>query len=120
MKNLLILSLIIFGTYSTKAQTTIVAKDAIRYLDKTVTICDSVYSTKTSESVSLLNFGGRFPNAPLILVVYKKDRANFEKEPHLLYNNKKMCVTGKVTEYQGKLQLVLNSPKQIQVKNKNA
>jgi hypothetical protein len=81
---------------------------APQYLNKLVTICDSVYSTKALEKLTFLNFGGNFPNAPLTLIVFKNDEAKFPQEPAILYNHKRICVTGKLTEYKGKLQLVMN------------
>ncbi|WP_281168234.1 hypothetical protein [Pedobacter glucosidilyticus] len=37
----------------------------------------------------------------------------FPKVPATLYNHKRMCVTGKLTEYKGKLQLVINGVGQV-------
>ncbi|MRX46942.1 hypothetical protein [Pedobacter puniceum] len=83
--------------------TKISIKEAQQYLNKLVTICDSVYSTKALEKLTFLNFGGNFPNAPLTLVVFKSDEAKFPQAPETLYNHKRICVTGKLTEYNGKL-----------------
>jgi hypothetical protein len=86
----------------------IIIYQAPQYLNKLVTICDSVYSTKALEKLTFLNFGGNFPNAPLTLVVFKSDAAKFPQAPTTLYNHKRICVTGTLTEYKGKLQLVVN------------
>jgi hypothetical protein len=99
---------------TTKEQPTKISiKEAPQYLNKLVTICDSVYSTKALEKLTFLNFGGNFPNAPLTLVVFKSDEAKFPQEPATLYNHRRICVTGKLTEYKGKLQLVINGVGQV-------
>jgi len=69
------------------------------------------------ENISLLNLGGKFPREVITLVVFKSDRPKFKKEPVELYNNKSICVTGKVTLYKDKLQIVMNEPKQVKVIN---
>lgn len=96
-----------------KAQTKVTAKEVVNYVGKEVTLCDSVYSARALDKISLLNIGGKFPKEIITMVVFKSDRAKFKKEPVELYGNKRICVTGKVTLYKDKLQLVVNDPKQM-------
>ncbi|GAB1462536.1 hypothetical protein [Pedobacter sp.] len=51
----------------------------------------------------------------ITLLVFKSDRAKFKKEPTELYANKRICVTGKVSLYKDKLQIVVNEPKQVKI-----
>lgn len=116
MKNYLsILIIILFITSTAKSQTTVIAKEAVNYVGKTVTLCDSVYSARAMDNISLLNLGGKFPKEIITMVVFKSDRIKFQKEPVELYNNKRICITGKVTLYKDKLQIVVNDPKQIKL-----
>ncbi|MNK47397.1 hypothetical protein D3C87_662070 [compost metagenome] len=96
-----------------KSQNTVSIKDVVNHVGKEVTLCDSVYSARSLESLSLLNLGGKFPKEVITVVVFKADKAKFEKDPVELFENKRICVTGKVTLYKEKLQIVVNDPKQL-------
>lgn len=97
------------------AQTTVNIKEVVNYVGKEVVLCDSVYSARALEGVSLLNLGGKFPKDVIAVVVFKSDRNKFEKEPVALFEHKRICVTGKVTLYKDKLQIVVNEPKQLKI-----
>ncbi|WP_199121284.1 hypothetical protein [Pedobacter sp. ASV28] len=99
-----------------KSQTTISIKEVANHLGKEVTICDSVYSSRALDNLTLLNIGGKYPKELLTVVVYKADRPKFAKEPAEVYANKRICITGKIQEYKGKLQIVVTEPKQLAVK----
>lgn len=94
---------------------TVAIKDVVNYVGKQVTLCDSVYSARALESVSLLNLGGQFPKEVITVVVFKADKSKFEKEPVEMFEHKRICVTGTVTLYKEKLQIVVNDPKQVKL-----
>ncbi|WP_461787863.1 hypothetical protein [Pedobacter sp.] len=111
------LLLFAFGLFAVvaRAQTTISIKDAVNYVGKEVTICDSVYSARAMDNLSLMNLGGKFPKELLTVVVFKADRAKFEKEPVEIFEHQRICITGTVTLYKEKLQIVVNDPKQLKL-----
>ena len=47
---------------------------------------------------------------------FKKDLENFDYDPVVFFKNKTICVTGEVSVYKDKPQIVVNSPKQLVVK----
>ncbi|MBC6110513.1 hypothetical protein ACFOG5_04905 [Pedobacter fastidiosus] len=116
MKKLSLVFLILFASYFVKAQTLILAKDAKDYIGKTVTICDSVYSAKALDKVTLINLGGAFPKELITVVVNKEDLTKFSSAPASMYLGNNICVTGIITEFKGKTQIVVTEPKQIVVK----
>lgn len=116
MKKLSILLFVIFASYFVKGQTLILSKDAAQYIGKTVTICDSVYSTKALDKINLINLGGAFPKELITIVINKEDQSKFPSEPASMYLGNNICVTGIVTEFKGKAQIVVMEPKQIVVK----
>jgi DNA/RNA endonuclease YhcR with UshA esterase domain len=116
MKKLSVILFLILAAYQAKSQTLVLAKDAKQYLGKTVTICDSVYSTKALEKINLINLGGAFPKELLTIVINKEDLAKFSAEPASMFLGNNICVTGIVTEFKGKTQIVVTDPKQIVVK----
>lgn len=115
MKKYLAILSFVFAFGFANGQTRVTAKEVVNYVGKEVTLCDSVYSARAMDNISLLNIGGRFPKEVITMVVFKSDRAKFKKEPVELYGNKRICVTGKVTLYKNKLQLIVNDPKQVKL-----
>lgn len=98
-----------------KSQVKVSAKEVVNYVGKEVELCDSVYTSRTLENLSLLNLGGAFPKEIITVVVFKADRTKFEKDPVALFNEKKIAVVGTVTLYKEKLQIVVNDPKKIKL-----
>lgn len=112
-----VLLIFAFATFCSvaRSQNNVSIKEVVNHVGKEVTLCDSVHSARSMESLSLLNLGGKFPKEVITVVVFKSDRDKFEKEPVTLFENKRICVTGKVTLYKEKLQIVVNDPKQIKL-----
>lgn len=113
MKKLIVTLALGLAFMMAKSQTTVSIKEVVNHVGKEVTLCDSVYSARNLENLSLLNLGGKYPKEVITVVVFKADRSKFEKEPVEMFENKRICVTGKVTLFKDKLQLVVNDPKQI-------
>ena len=113
MKKLATLAILIFAGITAKSQTTISITEVHKHIGETVTICDSVYTGRTLANLTLLNLGGAFPKQTLTVVVNKADLANFKESPEKLYLNKKLCITGKITEYNGKPQILATRPEQF-------
>lgn len=116
MKKLALLLLLIASAFYAKSQTLVLAKDAAQYIGKNVTICDSVYSAKALDKLTLINLGGAYPKELLTVVINKEDQAKFPSEPSSMFMGNKICVTGIVSEFKGKKQIVVTDPKQIVVK----
>ncbi|HEY4206298.1 MAG TPA: S1/P1 nuclease, partial [Puia sp.] len=66
--------------------------------------CAVVYGGKyfDNSGMTLLNLGAPYPNNTMTVVIYKKDRGHWSDDPIKKYNGKKICVTGKRIEYQGR------------------
>ena len=111
------LILLIFSSLTftiANAQKQILIDSAAKYIGRKVTICDSVYSIKVLPHLTFVNIGGDYPNQSLTLVFYKKDLFLLNAEPSKLYLKKRICVTGKLTNYEGKPQIIIKSLKQIE------
>lgn len=115
MKPFLFTLALLWGANCAKAQTAVTIKEVVNYVGKEVTLSDSVYTARTLDNLSLLNLGGAFPKETITIVVFKADREKFEKEPVTLFEHKRISVTGKVSLYKDKLQIVVNEPKQLKV-----
>lgn len=116
MKKLFSFLLLASISYFAEGQTLILAKDAGQYIGKTVTICDSVYTTKALDKVSLINLGGAYPQELITVAINKEDQHKFTSQPASMFLGNKICVTGVITEFKGKVQIIVTDPKQITTK----
>jgi micrococcal nuclease len=62
-----------------------------------------------------LDFGGTYPNNCFAAVIFKSDLAEFPDFPEKIYASKTVRVKGVVQEYQGKPEIVINSPSRIEI-----
>ena len=99
------------------AQTKISIDSVNSHKGELVTVCGKVYGTKTLEKsqITFIDLGAHYPDAPLTLVIFEKDKVNFPQSPETLYADKQICVTGMIKEYKGKLEIDVESPKEIVV-----
>ncbi|MGI8583300.1 MAG: hypothetical protein ACR2KX_13960 [Chitinophagaceae bacterium] len=92
-------------------------EDVAKHVGDSVKICSTVYGGKYLEtakgSPTFLNIGGAYPNAPLTIVIWSALRRQFKNVPEDFYNNKEVCITGKIELYKGKPQIVLSNINQI-------
>ncbi len=99
----------------TYSQTKISIDSVAQHLGDSVTVCAKVYGVKTTSSITFINMGATYPHSPLTVVIFTKDIANFKIAPYDLYNDKKICVTGKLIDYKGKPEIVISGPEQVVV-----
>ncbi|WP_412468526.1 hypothetical protein [Pedobacter sp. KLB.chiD] len=116
MKKLSLLILLIATALYAKSQTMVLTKDVAQYTGKNVSICDSVYSTKALDKLTLINLGGAYPKELITIVINKEDEHKFPSEPASMFIGNNICVTGVVSDFKGKKQIVVTDPKQIVVK----
>lgn len=88
-------------------------KDILKATDKEVVVVDSVYGGRSFENHTLLNIGGKFPNQLLSVFIAKKDYKNFDGDILRLYLNKRISVSGKVTNFKDKAQIIVTDQKQL-------
>lgn len=113
-----IITLLFVGclAYCANAQTVISAKDAKAHIGETVTITDKVYGGKLlSSNMTLFDIGGRYPNELLTVMIPPADRSKFSGQPEVDWKDKTVTVTGKVIDYRGKPEIVINDPKALTV-----
>ncbi len=119
MKKLLVLICIIFNSANVFAQVDVTAAEAKNHTDQVITVCDRIVDAKYLESSmtkpTLLNVGGAYPNHLLTIVINYEDRKNFPFNPEEFYLSKRVCVTGRVTDFKGKPQIIVLTPAEIKV-----
>lgn len=130
MKNLLTLAFVCLLSVTAYSQTKIVFTPAPKtktFFDKdnisnisealgdSVVVVEKIYGGRylSSSSLTLLNVGGNYPNQKLTLVIKGADRDKFKFKPEVHLKGKFAIITGMLTSYQGKPQIVITNLDQI-------
>jgi hypothetical protein len=90
--------------------------DASKHVGETATVCDVVASAKflsrSRSQPTFLNLGEPYPDQIFTVVIFGSDRARFGT-PETTLKDKRICVTGKIQEYRGVPEIIVNNPKQL-------
>lgn len=87
--------------------------DAGDYNGKTVTVKGFVADIYKNEKVAYLNFVEKYPDNPFTGVIFARVFSDF---PDILkFKNKNVELTGRVSVYKGKPQIIINKPSQIKM-----
>jgi len=114
MKNLLNTGLflaLLIGTAS--AQTVIAAKNAKKYIGRTVTICEKIFDGKLilPANTIVLYAGGYGSDQQLLTVIIPaSSRGKFGGRPEADYLGKDVTITGKLILYRNKPGIVVTAP----------
>lgn len=103
------------GSGSSFAQSSIDLNDAGKHIGDSVTICAKAFGVTATDKITFINVGADYPNAPLTVVIYAKDYANFKAQPATGYAGKQVCITGTLKSYKGKTELLVTEPGQVQI-----
>jgi micrococcal nuclease len=61
-----------------------------------------------------LNFEKSYPNQCFSAVIFSSDLQKFGENPEKYYNQKTLRIRGRIQEYQGKPEIILKDPSQIE------
>ncbi|GIW50922.1 MAG: hypothetical protein KatS3mg081_0277 [Gemmatimonadales bacterium] len=94
-------------------------EEARAHVGETGTVCGAVasarYAAQSRGRPTFLNLGRPYPNQIFTVVIWGENRAKFQPPPETFYMGKKICVTGRVTEFRGVPEIVVSSPDAIRV-----
>src|SRR5580700_7113349 len=103
---------------SVQAQKKLTAAEAKEHFGESATVCGAVVSTRYATSSkgqpTFLNLDKPYPNQIFTVVIWGNNRSKF-KTPEEDYKDRKICVTGKITAYDGLPEIIADDPKQVQV-----
>ncbi len=112
------LALVLLIIQPALAQKKLSAAEAKDHIGETATVCGSVvstrYATSTKGQPTFLNLDKPYPNQIFTVVIWGSKRSKFGR-PEVDYNQKRICVTGKITEYRGVPEVIVDAPAQITV-----
>ena len=91
-------------------------ENAAGHIGETATVCGVVASSKYEANVqsqpTLLDLGKPHPEAVFTAVIYGDNRQKFGT-PEASLRGKRICVTGQISDYQGKPEIVLTEPSRL-------
>jgi micrococcal nuclease len=92
------------------------ACQAGNYYGKEVIVEGKVAATFRSKTNTVfLNFEKPYPNQCFSAVIFSSDQFKFVENPEKYYDQKNLRIRGKIQEYQGKPEIILKDPSQIEV-----
>ncbi len=91
----------------------IAAAHALQHENKKVTVCERVYNVRYTPTITQISLGGKYPTAPLTVIIFANSYASFNGTPEDLFKDKNICVKGKITLYKGKPQIIVEGPGDI-------
>ena len=120
MKRYGFIAVILLLTISTKAQKEISIDSLRQHIGDSVKVCAKIYGgiflDRSTDSNTLLNAGGSYPNAPLTILIKMNARQQFKNPPEVFFKDKEVCVTGKIILYKDNPEIVVYEEKQIVLK----
>jgi hypothetical protein len=91
-------------------------EDAASHIGETATVCGVAASAKFEAHAraqpTLLDLGKSYPQAVFTAVIYGDHRSKFGT-PETSLHGKHVCVTGQISDYHGKPEIVLTDPSQL-------
>jgi hypothetical protein len=92
------------------------AAQAGQHIGEHATVCGVVsssrYLSSSHSKPTFLNLGKPYPNEDFTVVIWADDRQKFG-HPEDSYLHKNICVTGEITSYKDKAQIIARNPSQI-------
>jgi micrococcal nuclease len=88
-------------------------QDAGKYVGKEMTVEGLIVHTYKAEKACFLDFSKEKGN--FYVVIFPGDYGKFSESPEKLYANKKIRVKGKIIDYKGTPEIIVNSPDQIEI-----
>ena len=115
IKTVLTLSVVIFVASIIAQSANYTAVEAAKHVGETATITDKVDGVHQSGKGNIfLNMGGKYPNQAFTAWIPSGSSSQFPNPQQ--YEGRTVAVSGKITLYKGKPEIIVNSPSQISTK----
>ena len=113
MKKIITIIIACFISTTSFCQSKISIDSVSAHVGDSVTICSKVYGIKSLEKITFINMGAEYPNSPLTVVILEENRSKFPQPLETMYDNKNICVSGKIKEYKGRHEIEVYNPAQV-------
>ncbi len=113
----ILITIFCFTVASAFAQKEIKIDEAKNHPGETVKICTKIYGGKSilnaRDTLTLLDAGKPYPDAPLRLVIKGKAQSEFTGDVVKYYRGMNVCISGEIKLYKGKPELEITDKAQI-------
>src|SRR5580704_18654577 len=103
-----------------QAQKTLTAAEAKDHVGEVATVCGEVasthYAARSRGNPTFINLDKPYPNQVFTILIWGSDRPKFG-DPEEAYRSKRICATGKISDYKGVPEIVAYEPSQIKVES---
>src|SRR5437762_13585490 len=114
-KTLVTLFALICAALVTAQSSNYTAVEAAKHVGETAMVTDRVDGVHQSSKGNIfLNMGGKYPNQAFTAFIPSASAAQFSQPQE--YEGRTVAVSGKITLYRGKPEIIVNSPSQISPK----
>jgi DNA/RNA endonuclease YhcR with UshA esterase domain len=118
IRTMLVILLLAVLARPAPAQKRMSASEAKDHVGEIATVCGEVASTHYAPSTkgqpTFLNLDKPYPNPVFTILIWGSDRSKFGA-PENEYKGKRVCVTGKITQYRGAPEIVADNPGQVKL-----
>lgn len=98
----------------------VTAREAAEHVGEHARVCGRAvgvsYATGIGGEPTFINLGREHPDQPFTALIWGDDRARWAEAPEKLYAGQRICVTGEIEMHEGTPQIIVSSPRQIQVR----
>jgi DNA/RNA endonuclease YhcR with UshA esterase domain len=101
------------------AQKKITAIEAKEHFGETATVCGDVvsarYANTSKGEPTFLNLDRPYPNQVFTVVIWGNNRSKFGAAPEETLKGKRICVSGRITAYDGVPEIIAEDSQQIKL-----
>src|SRR5215831_1265738 len=105
----ILLAGLLIGPVFGQSDKKIPSSEASQHVGEKAAVCGYIASTRylssSPSTPTFLNFGKPYPQEDFTVVIWSEDRVKFG-EPEIKYLHKNICVTGEITQYRGRPQII--------------
>ena len=110
--------IILLWTALSSAQTSISAAEAKNHIGEKATVCGEVasthYAARSRGNPTFINLDKPYPEQIFTILIWGSNRQKFG-DPEKTFQGKRICVSGKISDYKGVPEIVAYKPSEIKI-----
>jgi hypothetical protein len=118
LRSLLLSLFLFFAGICQAAPASITTDEAKNHIGENATVCGIVagvhYAANSRGNPTFVNLDKPYPNQVFTILIWGEDLPKFDPKPSS-WDGKKVCVTGPITSYQGRPEIIAKAQTQIAV-----